>query len=108
MPDGFAALPHWPLLMDEATACRFTSFKPRDFRALVACQVFPPARAFPPKGVLRWHRAELEAVMARFYGLDAAAPDQQDAAARQAARDALNAFDPDANYRTPTPRPGRR
>jgi hypothetical protein len=108
MPDG-AILPGWPMLLDEAGACRLTSQSRRDFRALVTAGVFPPGRILLGCREPRWHRVELEAVLARLWGLDATAPAQQDAARRQAAMDAVNAYSPPPRRhpgRAPAPRPG--
>lgn len=107
MPDGGANLPGWPLLMDASMSALFVQTSRRDFLAGVQAGVYPPGRVIPPNTAPRWHRFELEAVMARLYGLDALAPAQQDAAAHEAARDALRDFTPTPARRAPAARPGR-
>jgi hypothetical protein len=92
------------LLLDEAGAARAVTATVRDFRAAVKAGALPPGRAIPGLG-LRWHRAELEAVTARLYGLDRLADAQQDG--RETARAALDAYQPPTKARrAPALRPG--
>ena len=98
------SLPGWPLLMDERTAAAFLSSNVRDFRAAVAAGVLPKHRTMHERLGPLWHRAELEAVAARFWGLDRLSPANQDGA--RTAQEALDAFTPPAPARrTPAVRP---
>ena len=80
----------WPLLMDQATACRFTSTKRSTFGALVKACLFPPPREIAP-GEKLWHQDELRDAAARLWQLERGHSLEQ---ARDGARRALEAFQP--------------
>lgn len=89
----------WPLLLDEGSAARFSSSTRRDFRAMVSAGVMPPPRTLLPHLSPRWHRQEIEAVMARLYNLDGSAGGEAEARGKAAALAALATFDPNTPQR---------
>lgn len=84
-------LPNWPLLMDIATLCRFTSCTRAQVNALIAAALLPPGREMPP-GCIRWHRHEVESRLARLWELETG--ELHDEHGKAAARRALEAFKP--------------
>jgi hypothetical protein len=91
---GLRDLPGWPLLMDGATARRFTSTTRAQFHALVACGLLPPPRELLP-GRRWWHREELAIRAARLFQIEPNR-DDEDPHEAGAAQAALDAFDPRA------------
>lgn len=87
MPDP-ARLPDWPLLMDRPTAQRYLTLTRHEFDAYTLAGLIPPPREHVP-GLVRWHRGELDASMARAWNLRQAA-DEGDQA--READDALKAI----------------
>ena len=82
-----APIPAWPLLMDRRTARAYLDMDIHEFRALEISGLLPPSRE-PVQGILRWHREELDASMARLWGLkDTARHDDQAAAEADRALD---------------------
>jgi hypothetical protein len=61
-------LPDWPLLMDQPTLQRYLSLTRRQLKAYLAAGLVPPAREHLP-GQLRWHRGEVDASIARAWGM---------------------------------------
>jgi hypothetical protein len=103
---GLRDLPGWPLLMDGATARRFTSTTRAQFDALVAGGLLPPPRELLP-GRRWWHREELAIRAARLFQLE---PNRNDEDPHEAgaAQAALDAFDPRAAALRQGRRQGRR
>lgn len=116
-----AALPGWPLLMDAATAARFVSMSPAEFRLAVTVGLLPAGRraadlaaaglmdsdraaALVALGAI-WHRGEIEARAAHLFGLDATVAVAQ-SSARTTAREALDAYQP-TRARPAAPRQSR-
>lgn len=116
-----AALPGWPLLMDEATAARFVSMSLSEFRLCVTVGLLPAGRraadlaaagvtpgdraaALAALGRI-WHRGEIESRAAHLFGLDATVAVAQ-SSARTTAREALDAYQLPAR-RQAAPRQGR-
>ncbi len=116
-----AALPNWPLLMDAATAARFVSMSPGEFKLAVTVGLLPAGRTasdMAGAGLLPgdraaalaglgpiWHRGEIEGRAAHLFGLDGSAAVAQ-SAARSTAREALDAYQP-PRPRQAAPRQGR-
>jgi hypothetical protein len=97
---GLRDLPGWPLLMDRATARRFTSTTRAQFDALVACGLLPPPRELLP-GRRWWHREELAIRAARLFRLETQPDDQTRQQDDDEARTALARFDPRAGKAVP-------
>jgi hypothetical protein len=97
---GLRDLPGWPLLMDGATARRFTSTTRAQFDALVACGLLPPPRELLP-GRRWWHREELAVRAARLFQLETQPDDQTRQQDDDEARTALARFDPRAPKAVP-------
>lgn len=72
--------PAWPLLMDRATLRGYLDMGVHELRALEIGGLLPPARALA--GMLRWHRGEVDASMARLWGLQDTSRNDDDAAAQ--------------------------
>lgn len=121
MPDGYAAPPAWPLLLDERAASRMCSMPITSFRLAVRAGLLPAGRTpadmaraglIPPETAATlagigplWHRAEIEARAAELWGLEGQARFLQADRAR-AAQDALDAYRPAG--KSPAPRQGGR
>ena len=97
---GLRDLPGWPLLMDGATARRFTSTTRAQFNALVASGLLPPPREMLP-GHRWWHREELAIRAARLFRLETQPDDQTRQQDDDEARAALARFDPRAPEAVP-------
>ena len=83
-------LPDWPVLLDQAQACRFLSYTRAQFHALVKAGLLPPPREHHP-GEPRWYRRELERCLDRLYQLEESHSDEH---AKLAARRALDSYQP--------------
>lgn len=104
-----AGSPGWPLLMDAATAAKFVSMSPSEFRLAVMVGLLPAGRTpadLAGAGILSsdraaalarlgpiWHRGEIEGRAAHLFGLDATVAVAQ-SSARTTAREALDAYQP--------------
>jgi len=66
--------------MERRTARAYLDMSAHEFRALEIGGLLPPCRQ-PVPGILRWHREELDASMARLWGLRDVARHENQAAA---------------------------
>lgn len=102
MTTARAPIPAWPLLMDRRTARAYLDMDIHEFRALEIGGLLPPSRE-PVQGILRWHREELDASMARLWGLkDKSRNEDQATADADRTLDAFTRRKPALRGRTPS------